>query len=396
MSCVVLDLGDLHRPQPVARTLGPTYVDGLVRSAERIVREVLGGGIRLFKVDTDCIAFLVPSLNDAAWRSVLQTLFERLRDPLDGDGLPGVITPRAGVIRVDSTVACGEALLRAATLAALGARAQDTPWLEGDISSGVPYRRLHAVLSGLTSAFNAADEFSLVYQPRIDLRSGSCLGVEALLRWRHPVLGNIPPGEFIPIAQQTGMVRFITDWVVERALSDLAAWLAAGFRQSVSINISALDLAEEGFASRLRGSISRHGVSPAMLELEFTEDALIRDGGPVRATIANLASAGIGIAIDDFGTGYSNLFYLREIPAKSLKIDQSFIRMLESSERDKIIVRSMIGLAHQLGYRVVAEGVETGEALAILIELGCDEGQGYHICRPLPIETIRAWWASVQ
>jgi EAL domain-containing protein (putative c-di-GMP-specific phosphodiesterase class I) len=178
---------------------------------------------------------------------------------------------------------------------------------------------------------------------------------------------------------------------LDRALSDLAAWTSAGFRHGVSVNISAVNLAEENFAGRLRQALDRHGIDPAQVELEFTEGALVRNSPRVRGTVADLAAIGVGISIDDFGTGYSNLFYLRDIPASALKIDQSFIRGLTTNDRDPIIVRSMIDLAHALGYRVVAEGIEDAGALALLTSWGCDEGQGYHISRPVPLPALQAW-----
>ena len=244
------------------------------------------------------------------------------------------------------------------------------------------------MLRGLRPALAARDQLSLVYQPRVDMRSGECLSAEALLRWQHPTLGEVSPGEFIPLVEQTGMIRFITDWVVERALAEWAAQPAPERPRGVSINISPLNLIEENFAGRLGAAISRYGLAPGRVELEFTETALLHDTDPVSKTVRELAGLGVGIAIDDFGTGYSNLFYLRETPATTVKIDQSFIRPLCDSRRDQIIVQSMIHMAHDLGYRVVAEGIENREAYDMLAEWGCDEGQGFLISHPVPIGAL--------
>ena len=267
-------------------------------------------------------------------------------------------------------------------------------WRLHESDGGRAYERLHAVLAGLAPALAGSDQLSLAYQPRIDLRSGACLSAEALLRWNHPVLGNVPPGEFIPLAEQTGMVRFVTDWVLERAVRDLALWSEAGFEHGVSINVSAINLAEDQFAGRLHDLLIRNRIDPARVELELTEGALVRDNQLMRGTIAELASVGVGMSIDDFGTGYSNLFYLRDLPATALKIDQSFIRWLASNDRDPIIVSSMISMAHDLGYRVVAEGIEDGGAMAMLAGWGCDEGQGYLISRPVPLPTMQTWLSA--
>ena len=300
-------------------------------------------------------------------------------------------------MRLGPGVGSGDIALRAAIAAALDARATASGWRLHSIAADEAHRRLSALLAGLRPALaSSKDELTLVYQPRIDLQSGRCLGAEALLRWNHPVLGSVAPGEFVPVAEQTGMARFITAWVIEHALMDLVAWQAAGFGHGISINVSALNLAEEDFARRLAEAMRRHGVDPHLVELEFTEVALISESDRVRSTVAAVAATGAGIAIDDFGTGYSNLFYLRNIPATVLKIDQIFIRSLAVSERDQVIVRAMIRLAHDLGYRVVAEGIEAEDARVLLSEWGCDEGQGYHISRPVPCDALLDWIAHTQ
>jgi EAL domain-containing protein (putative c-di-GMP-specific phosphodiesterase class I) len=260
-------------------------------------------------------------------------------------------------------------------------------WLLRDATGEDP-QRIPSLLRGLRPALAAPDQLSLVYQPRVDMQSGRCHSAEALLRWQHPTLGNVPPAEFIPLVEQTGMIRFVTDWVMEHALAEWSAQPEPERPRSVSINISPLNLGEENFAGRLGASLDRHGLEPGRVELEFTETAVLRDTGPVTRTVHELAGLGVGIAIDDFGTGYSNLFYLRETPATTVKIDQSFIRPLCDSRRDQIIVQSMIRMAHDLGYRVVAEGIENREVYDMLAAWGCDEGQGFHISHPVPIGAL--------
>jgi EAL domain-containing protein (putative c-di-GMP-specific phosphodiesterase class I) len=245
--------------------------------------------------------------------------------------------------------------------------------------------------AGLASALTASDQLSLVYQPRIDLRSRACPSAEALLRWTHPMLGAAPPAEFIPIAERTGMMGAVTAWVIDRALADLRRWTELGFRNGVSINVSAFNLSEGDFVDRLWATIARRGVDPERVELEFTEGASLRDAPRLRETMTELVGIGVRISIDDFGAGYSNLSYLRDLPASTLKIDRSFVRSLAANPRDQIIVRSVIALAHALEYRVVAEGIEDAEALALLAAWGCDEGQGYHIGRPMPLEALLSW-----
>jgi EAL domain-containing protein (putative c-di-GMP-specific phosphodiesterase class I) len=389
--CIAIDLGDLQRSNRVRRLLGPQYTDSLIDAAEVRIRETVGSGVRLHRVDAGCFAFTLGDDGTIGWQGLLDRLIEALRLPLDCGGLPGAVEPCAGVVRTPPGHALAEPVLRAAIEAAQDARAADVAWRLQESDAEKTYRRTRALLVGLLPALAATDQLSLVYQPRVTFRSGACLGVEALLRWNHPTLGPVPPSDFIPLSEQTGMARFITTWVVDRALGDLADWTAAGFRFGVSINVSAVNLGEKSFAERMAAAIQRFAVDPALVELEFTEGAFVRDSPRVRGTVANLAAIGVGISIDDFGTGYSNLQYLRDIPANVLKIDQSFIRPLSVSARDAVIVRSMIDLAHALGYRVVAEGIEDAEAMRLLAEWNCDEGQGYFIARPAPVAAMKAW-----
>jgi EAL domain-containing protein (putative c-di-GMP-specific phosphodiesterase class I) len=253
---------------------------------------------------------------------------------------------------------------------------------------GQGQHRIPSLLRGLGPALVARDQLSLLYQPRIDMQSGHCLSAEALLRWQHPILGKVPPDEFIPLIERNGMIRFVTDWVVERALAEWSSQPEPVRPRRVSINISPLNLGEANFASRVSEAIARYGLQPRCVELELTETALLHDSEPMTKAAHDLTALGIGIAIDDFGKGYSNLAYLRDTPATTVKIDQSFIRPLCESRRDQIIVQSMIRLTHDLGYRVVAEGIENREIYDMLAEWGCDEGQGFHISHPVPIGAL--------
>ncbi len=219
------------------------------------------------------------------------------------------------------------------------------------------------------------------------------MSAEALLRWDHPSLGDISPGEFIPLVEQTALARPVTEWVLETALAQVAAWKSAGFEHGVSINVFAANLEEEDFAWRLREALDRHGVSPSMVELEFTEGALIRHRARVLEQLIDIRAVGVTCAIDDFGTGYSSFAYLQNIPADVIKIDRSFMVALER-ERDQKLVRAMITMAHELNYRVVAEGVETQEAYEFLVKSGCDEIQGYLISRPLSPSGFGKWLSA--
>lgn len=250
--------------------------------------------------------------------------------------------------------------------------------------------RSFRILNDFSAALCAPGQLHLVYQPRIDLASGRRVGAEALLRWTHPELGQIPPGEFIPLIEQTALARPLTEWVVGSALAQLGAWRRSGLGLAVAVNASAANLVEQDFAERLLRAIDDAGVDAHGLELEFTESAIANDTRRAIEQLVELRRHGVAIAIDDFGTGYSNLSCVQQLPVSILKIDRSFTGRLPHSARDCTLVGAVVTMAHDLGYRVVAEGIETPEALELLISLGCDEGQGYLFSPPVPAREVPA------
>lgn len=200
-----------------------------------------------------------------------------------------------------------------------------------------------------------------------------CIGVEALLRWRHPSLGEITPGEFIPLVERTSLARRTTQWVIDAALAQAAKWRDAGLELDMSVNVSATNPEEKDFPERLMAGLERHRAPPSCLELEITESAMMSDSRAALALMSRIAALGVDLAIDDFGTGYSSLSYLQHLPARVLKIDQSFMVDLVMDGRKQTLVQTMIELAHRFDYRVVGEGVEDGEVLEIPARAGCDE-----------------------
>ncbi|MUZ60918.1 EAL domain-containing protein [Agrobacterium vitis] len=253
------------------------------------------------------------------------------------------------------------------------------------------YRRSFKILQAFADALVSADQLSLVFQPRIDLRTGRCVAAEALLRWQHPELGAVPPGEFIPVVERSLHVRDLTIWVLNAALRQARSWLDTGFAMPLSVNVSAANLEDSVFAEQVVAALTHHSISPSFLELEVTESAIMKDAKKALQTLQALREAGIALSIDDFGTGYSSLSYLQKLPTKIVKIDQSFIRDLDGDERGQTLVQSMITLSHDLGYRVVAEGIETNSALAIVTRMECDEAQGYLFTRPIPASQFQTW-----
>ncbi|MBC8056697.1 MAG: EAL domain-containing protein [Rhizobiales bacterium] len=234
-------------------------------------------------------------------------------------------------------------------------------------------------------------QMQLHYQPKVDGLRGQISGVEALLRWTHPVQGMVPPGEFIPIAERFGLIGALGAWVIEEACRQMQAWSDEGVRMRVAINISVHQLREEDLVERIRLALERHMVDPSQLLCEITESVAMEDMKATQRAFEGLARIGVFLSIDDFGTGYSSLSYLRQLPARQLKIDRSFINDLESSGDARAVVDAVVRLAHALGLRVVAEGVETEGQRDVLLALGCDELQGYFFARPMAANTLLAW-----
>ncbi len=247
-----------------------------------------------------------------------------------------------------------------------------------------------SLLSDLSSALER-DQFELVFQPKLDLKSGRCISAEALLRWRHPERGLVCPGEFIPIAEQSGVIVQITRWVIEHACAQHVEWRQSGLVLPLCVNVSVRDLEVADFPVFVGEQLKRHGIVPGCLCLEITESAVINNVLQVREELEKLRRMGIHLSIDDYGTGYASLAYLRTLPVSEIKIDQSFVRGLASNGADEIIVRSTIELAHNLRLKVVAEGVESEEALTQLVLLGCDQAQGYYLSRPLSAQQLALW-----
>jgi EAL domain-containing protein (putative c-di-GMP-specific phosphodiesterase class I) len=243
--------------------------------------------------------------------------------------------------------------------------------------------------SDLRDALND-DQFVLHYQPQVNIKTGNIDKLEALIRWNHPKKGMLYPNAFIQLAEQTGFISRLTEWVVKTAISQLSDWARQGRDIGISLNVSVVDILDLGLPELIRRETARVNIEPAKITLEITESVLMlytRQGIDVLKTLRDL---GVNISIDDFGTGYSSLQHLKELPVAELKIDKSFVIDMIEDEDDAVIVRSIIDLAHNLGLSVVAEGIEGEETLNIIQVLGCDYGQGFHISRPVSASDVSA------
>jgi EAL domain-containing protein (putative c-di-GMP-specific phosphodiesterase class I) len=239
-----------------------------------------------------------------------------------------------------------------------------------------------------------SDELVLFYQPKVALEDDRIVGVEALVRWEHPRLGLLGPGAFIGLAEDTGLIKTLTLWVIDEALRQCAAWRAHETDLAVAVNVSMRSLLDRQFPEQVALRLRDTGIDPSRLILEITESTIMADPDAVLSVLNQLGDMGITLAIDDFGTGYSSLAYLRELPVDQLKVDRSFVTPLLRSRNDEVIVRATVELGHNLGLHVVAEGVEDGETLAELRRLGCDQAQGFHVSRPLPANELSGWLAG--
>jgi EAL domain-containing protein (putative c-di-GMP-specific phosphodiesterase class I) len=238
------------------------------------------------------------------------------------------------------------------------------------------------------------DEFVLHYQPQVSAADGTVLGAEALVRWNHPTRGLVPPGSFIAIAEDSGLIVPLGEWVLRQACADAAAWRAAGHAVTVAVNLSALQFKRGNLEDDVRAALHHTGLPPEALELELTESILIKDTENVLAKVRNLHALGIELSIDDFGTGYSSLSYLQRFQVDKLKIDQSFVRALTREQDSAAIVTAIIQMAHGLNLKTIAEGVEDQDTLAALRRQGCDQIQGYLTGRPMPIGDFREFLAA--
>jgi EAL domain-containing protein (putative c-di-GMP-specific phosphodiesterase class I) len=237
----------------------------------------------------------------------------------------------------------------------------------------------------------AAKEFELFYQPKIDSKSGKVTAVEALLRWKHPSRGLLLPSTFIPIAERFGLIGAIGNWVIDDACRQSRQWREKGVRMRVAINLSAHQMRQDDIVERITDALQTHKIHPSLLTCEITESAAMEDTKTTQTTFRRLGELGTHLSIDDFGTGYSSLSYLRKLPAEELKIDRSFIQDLEHSADARAVVDAVIKLAHALGLKVVAEGVENQRQQEVLVKMGCDELQGFLFAKPMSARALMLW-----
>ncbi|HEY8283961.1 MAG TPA: EAL domain-containing protein [Chloroflexota bacterium] len=387
---------DLDRFKEVNDTLGHAAGDLLLQEVSRRLRAALRADDVVARLGGDEFAILLP---DALEPTALQ-LATRLREELE---VPFLIAEQSLAIGASIGIALypehgqdPDLLLQHADVAMYEAkRKRHHAVVYNPTQDHYTMQRL-ALMRDLRQTIQG-NELMLYYQPKIDLATNRLQGVEALLRWLHPERGFIPPDYFIPMAEQTGLIDPLTTWVLETALRQCRAWQSAGRTIPVAVNLSARALQDQRLPFQISQLLLRQGLSPACLTLEITESSLMIDPAGAEDVLTRLHALGVRLSIDDFGTGYSSLAYLKDLPVQEVKIDKSFVMGMRTAADTKYaaIVRSVIGLAHALDLRVVAEGVEDAETRIILDDLDCDTIQGYHISRAIPASELDQWLKTV-
>lgn len=392
-SAVTICLIQIQQFQSIIGSFGHAAGDEVLREVARRLVQYEGKQDRVGHVGTDRFLVLLECPDHAGAAPAAEAIAGRLRGSFDYAGVALQLEIRVGVVVSPTDGNQAAELLPRADLALYRAKEAGTPigfYRKGDDSS---HRHRLAILGELKSAITS-NELELHYQPKVDAQTGSVKGCEALVRWRHPQRGFIPPGDFIPHAERTGAIRAVTTWVLAAAMQDMKAWHESGLDIDVSVNVSPMDLADPQFADQVADLLSHSGAPASRLLLEITESGSMKDLQATLRMMEQLRVLGIRFSIDDFGTGYSSLSHLKRLPVDEVKIDRSFIQEIENQRDDDVIVRSTIALGHALNLKVVAEGVEGASSLEMLRRLGCDLIQGYFISKPLPTREFTAWVAT--
>ena len=390
-SLLALLLMDLDRFKEVNDTFGHHFGDVLLKQVAFRLSNQIHQGDTVARLGGDEFAIVVTSAIDAdAVAAAARRILNTLQQPFVVEGQVLEVGGSIGIALYPEHGVDARTLMRRADVAMYSAK---------QASAGFAFHNQEherrspdemALVVEMRSAIER-DEFELYYQPKQHLRSGLMTRAEVLIRWNHPTRGLLTPGAFIPIAERTGLIKPITDWVLDHALKQCHDWQEGGAPVHLAINVSAKSLQEQLLPAKVQSLLDKWSVDPRFVKIEITESSIMADPANALAIMSMLQSMGVRLSIDDFGTGYSSLTHLRELPVDEIKIDKSFVMGMLRSEADAAIVRTVIDLAHNLGKQVCAEGVENAETLQRLGEMGCDLAQGYWISRPVPAAALLQW-----
>lgn len=385
---------DLDRFKEINDTLGHQVGDHLLQligpRLETEMTEIAGMVARL---GGDEFAIFLPNIHSQRQAIVFgHRVLDALRQEFDVDGFCTEISASIGIAIAPTQAQDVSTLMRYADVAMYRAKTE-MAGLSLYNPEHDPHSPKRLAMMGELGRAIRENQLCLHFQPKVSLITGRLYGFEALLRWNHPELGFVPPNDFIPIVEMTGLIHPMTAWVLERSISQCRAWHDRGIQVTIAVNLSARNLLDENIPKQIMRLLQEYQLPASALDLEITESSIMTDPARAMRVLDHLHELGVGLSIDDFGTGYSSLAYLKRLPVKTLKIDNSFVRNMLEDKQDEVIVNSTIHLAHNLGLVVVAEGVENEELLQRLRGLGCDEAQGYHIGRPMPVDKVDEWLA---
>jgi diguanylate cyclase (GGDEF)-like protein len=389
-----LFLLDLDRFKDVNDTLGHHAGDELLTHVASRLASVLRPEDTVARLGGDEFGVLLPAVRGrGAAEEVAERIRTALSQPFHLHDVALDLEASIGIALSPAHATDADALMQRADVAMYHAK-ETRSGIETYDADHDPHSTQRLSLFGQLRRAIEDGELVLHYQPKVDLETGRVAGVEALVRWQHPERGLLGPDTFVPLAEQTGLMKSLTSNVLEQALLQTAAWSSAGLQVRMAVNVSARDLHDDTFCQRVNDALKRTGVPASYLELELTERVVMADPQRALENLTALARLGVRLSLDDFGTGYSSLAYLRRLPVTEIKIDKSFVLRMDVDDEDATIVRSTIDLAHGLGLRVLAEGVETAETWQRLSDLGCDAAQGYFLSRPHPAAVVTDWLAA--
>jgi diguanylate cyclase (GGDEF)-like protein/PAS domain S-box-containing protein len=382
---------DLDGFKEINDSLGHAAGDELLVVVSRCLESALRTSDTVARLGGDEFGILLP---DVRTREDVLHAVKRIKlaieEPIALQGLSLSMEASIGIALYPEDGEDVETLLRSADAAMYHAKAEKSGWAFYD-ASRIRHGTPRVTLMGELRRALDRRELVLYYQPKAALENAEVHAVEALLRWQHPERGLVPPDEFIPTAQQTGLIKPLTLYVIDEALKQCRAWLGRGLRLAIAVNLSARNLVDADFPRQVEGLLARWAIEPSLLEFEITESAMFTDPARTKLILEQLSGMGIRLSVDDFGTGYSSLAYLKRLPVSEIKVDRSFVMNMDRNEDDATIVRSTIDLGRNLGLDVVAEGVENEQVWDRLRTLGCTTAQGYYLSRPVPPAELEAW-----
>ncbi|GEM_PF-2229594 len=381
---------NLDRFEEINNTLGHPNGDLILQQIAIRLQGICGEQDRVARLGGDVFAVLLQRTDAEVAAKRAEDIIGAIKEPIVIADLSIEVSASIGISFFPGHGADADSLIRRAEIAMYAAKR-----IESSLCIYSPkydqYSQERLALMGELRHAIESDQLFLLYQPKIDLKTGKTIGVEALCRWQHPKSGVIPPNDFIYLAERGGLIKELTLWVINEAMRQLRMWCKGGIEVSVAVNLSVRGIQNLHLLDKIKGLISTWGITPGSLRFEITESIIMQNPELAMEIITELTSMGIKFSIDDFGTGYSSLGYLQRLPVDEIKIDKSFVINMETDKNNAMIVRSVIELAHNLGLKVTAEGVENKDVMDKLISLGCDDAQGYYISKPITHEELVCW-----